>query len=103
MSSIKVYDKVKWHYPEGKNCPSLDAAKRHFVAIMEWSHKNGLLSDYGNELYELGLDSDFALTSDMFTDEGKEILDRGYEKWLRLIAYDRKPDTAFWDGVAATL
>lgn len=91
MYEIEVYDKVSWHYPEGKDCPSLDAAMRHFKIIMEWLKKKNLLSQYGEEIYDAGIDSDFALTSDMLTDKGNLVLQKCYRKWLKTINYEKVP------------
>jgi hypothetical protein len=83
-----VYDKVSWHFPEGKNCPSLEVAKKHFIVIMEWLNKNELLSEEGIEYFNLGIDSDFSLTSSMLTEIGNEILDKSYKIWLKSINYN---------------
>jgi hypothetical protein len=93
----KVYDKVTWHYPEGKGCPDLKCAKVHFQIIMKWLDKNGLLSSYGKELYSAGVSSDFALTSDMLTDVGKIVLDKCYKKWISTITYGEVPNTKILD------
>ena len=87
MADIKVYDKVSWHFPEGKNCPSLEAAKRHFVEIMDWLKTNNLLSEAGLEIYEIGIDSDFAITSDMLSEKGNKIFRRSYTDWLKTVEY----------------
>lgn len=71
MTDIVVYDKVSWHYPEGKNCPSLEAAKIHFLVMMKWLKENNLLSTEGEEVWELGVDADFSITSTMLNEKGK--------------------------------
>ncbi|MBL4940037.1 MAG: hypothetical protein COB46_13640 [Rhodospirillaceae bacterium] len=103
MSNIEVYDKVSWHFPEGQNCPSLKVAKEHFVAVMEWLKENNLLSDEGKEVLELGVDSDFSITSSMLNPKGNEILKKYYLDWLRSIDYTNKPNlTLLNDGLKMT-
>ena len=88
MVKLKIYDKVSWHFPEGKNCPNIEAAKRHFKVVMEWLHRNNLLSDEGREIYNLGIDDDFSITSNMLTDMGSLLLNRHYSQWLSKIDYN---------------
>jgi len=85
MANITVYDKVSWHYPEGKNCPNLEAAKAHFKTIMEWLKENSLLSGEGEEIFELGIDADFSITSSMLTEKGNDILKKHYSSWLKTV------------------
>ena len=59
MVKEMTYDKVSWHYPEGKNCPSLEAAKMHFDVVMHWLESQNLLSTEGREAMELGIDAEF--------------------------------------------
>jgi hypothetical protein len=92
-----VYDKVRWHFPEGKNCPSLDAAMAHLDAIMRWLNDRDLLSDEGKEALEVGIDADFALTSSMVTKAGNDFLQHAYPKWIVTIDYGQKPDTSILD------
>jgi len=92
MSNIEAYDKVSWHFPEGKNCPSLEAAKAHFAAVMEWLKENDLLSEEGKEVLELGIDSDFSITSSMLNDKGNEVFKKYYSDWLKSIDYAQKPN-----------
>jgi len=93
MGLAKTYDKVSWHFPEGKGCPSLEAAKIHFSVVMQWLKEKGLLSAEGLEALENGIDSEFSLTSHMVTAEGNKILSQCYAAWVRTIQYGRKPST----------
>ena len=88
MSKIKVYDKVSWHFPEGKNCPDIETAKSHFKIIMTWLSKNNLLTEEGKESYDLGIDDDFAITTLMLTDRGNTIFEKHYSKWLKKMDYE---------------
>ena len=97
MADIIVYDKVSWHYPEGKNCPNLEAAKVHFVALMGWSKENHLLSTEGEEILEVGVDSDFSITSSMFNAQGNDLLEKSYSSWLKTIDYSGDIDLKVLD------
>ena len=97
MGTAKTYDKVRWHFPEGKGCPSVEAAKVHFVVVMKWLKDNGLLSAEGIEAAETGIDSDFALTSHLLTAKGNRVLDRCYSAWVRTIRYGETPSVKLLD------
>ena len=97
METAKTYDKVRWHFPEGKGCPSLEDAKIHFSVVMKWLKDNDLLSVEGIEAAETGIDSDFALTSHMLTAKGNRILDRCYSVWVSTIRYGEKPSVELLD------
>ena len=97
MASEKTYDKVSWHFPEGKNCPDLDAAKIHFDVVMRWLESHDLLSREGQEAMEIGIDSDFALTSHMTTDKGNRLLASCYSDWIRTVQYGRRPSVKLLD------
>lgn len=93
MELAKTYDKVNWHFPEGKGCPSLEAAKKHFFVVTQWLKGKGLLSAEGSEALENGIDSEFSLTAHMVTAEGNKILGECYEAWVRTVQYGRTPST----------
>jgi hypothetical protein len=82
-----IYDKAKWHYPQGEGCPSLDAAQQHIRAVLDWLHREGLLNEDGEEIYGSESGSDLALSADMVTEEGERILDEFYEPWIETISY----------------
>ena len=86
----KTYDKVSWHFPDGKNCPSFEAAKAHFDVLMEWLQSRRLLSEEGQEAMDIGVDSDFSLTSYMLTDRGNDLLTARYTEWVRTMTYGEK-------------
>jgi hypothetical protein len=97
--NIKVYDKVKWHYPDGKNCPCLDAAVLHIKTILEWLYAKNLLTDYGLEIYDLGVSTETSLTSDMLQPMACTLLDEVYNKWLESIEYGKKPSLGVFDAL----
>ncbi|EBK2060126.1 hypothetical protein MJ257_12305 [Paenibacillus timonensis] len=81
MRKITVYDKASWHL-EGTQLTGLE----HLKVVMDWLKQHNLLSDAGLEVYELGVDQEFSLTSEMVTDEGKKLLDENYKDWTRVIS-----------------
>lgn len=97
MAPAKTYDQVRWHFPEGKGCPSLDTAKIHFKVMMQWLKDKGLLTSEGLEAAEAGIDSDFALTAHMLTPRGNKVLSRCYAQWSRTIVYGQKPSVSLLD------
>lgn len=97
MSNIVVYDKVSWHFPEGKDCPSLEAAKAHFNVLLAWLKKHDLLSDEGREIFDLGVDADFSITSSMLNKKGNDVLSKHYVDWLRSIDYSGNVDMKILD------
>ena len=99
MEKFKVIDKVSWHYPEGNNCPNLEIAKSIFIAIMNWLKSNRLLTDEGEEIFDIGIGSEFSLTSAMLTDRGNEILAVHYSKWLQTLKYDEDINTRYFNSV----
>lgn len=48
-------------------------------------------NDYGLEIYELGIDEEFSLTSQMLNDEGNKILSQHYVNWLKNLRYGETP------------
>lgn len=100
--SIKTYDKAKWHFPDG-TCPTLGQALAHFKAVINWLDERALLSEYGKQLATFTIGSDFALTSEMLTDEGNEILSVGYDKWLKTLRYGDSVDTALLEATRMKL
>lgn len=97
MGTARTYDEVQWHYPDGKGCPGLDAAKIHFRVVTGWLKENGLLSPEGVESVDSGIDSDFALTTHMLTPRGIRILEKCYPQWLRTVHYGETPTTDLLD------
>ncbi len=96
MSTV-VYDKVKWHFPDGKDCPDLESATRHFKVIIKWLNAHGFLSEYGKEVIALPIGEDFSITSDMLTPEGNHLLSQYYDEWIKTLDYSKDPSPEFWD------
>ena len=87
----EIYDKVSWHFPDGENCPSLEAATVHLCMVMEWLNYQHLLSEEGLEAIEVGVDADFSLTSYMLTDRGNRLLAAYYADWVSTVRYGVQP------------
>lgn len=102
MGLAKTYDKASWHFPEGKGCPSLEAAKIHFRVITKWLRDNDLLSTEGIEAAESGIDADFALTAHMLTPKGNRVLGRCYGQWVRSVRYGEEPKTELLERCLAS-
>lgn len=99
-----VYDKVKWHYPDG-NAPNVAVAKQHFAAALRWLAKNHMLTSQAERLLKMDADfewewssdfreipNDFALTSDLLTSAGNSCLQKCYRGWLRNLSYSTPPN-----------
>ena len=93
---ITVYDRVRWHYPEGRGCESMASALRHFETLMGWLARHELLSEEGCEAMDC-INSQFALTSELVTARGRRLLDRYYQTWLAQIDYDASISMDRWD------
>ncbi len=72
---------------ESQSSASYEEKIQHLVMIMNWLKNQGLLNEYGLEVYELGIDEEFSLTSQMLTSKGKKLLDEYYDKWLENYKY----------------
>jgi len=94
---LHVYDKVKWHYPDGKNCPSLEAAKTHIEAVMHWLKKNDLLSEEGLGAVKDGVDAELGITDSMLTPHGNKVMKSCYRSWLKHCKYGENPSMEILD------
>jgi len=45
-------------------------------------------------MFDIGVDQDTSITSEMLSKEGKKILDECYDKWLATIIYGESPSTS---------
>jgi len=95
---LKVYDKVSWHFPEGNNCPSIEAATRHFRVLVDWLRQHALLSPFGEAVAEQEMGEDFSVTSEMLTEKGQALLDKHYDDWLDTLDYETAPTATYWDS-----
>jgi hypothetical protein len=101
-AKFKVFDKVRWHYPEGKDCPSLKAGKRHIEFMFRLLDQMDMLSNEGRESLAHPLTEDSSLTSEDVTPEGRALLAKHYDKWLESISYKGSLHEDYWDDKIKT-
>lgn len=95
---MNVYDKAKWHLDQPNDSRTTENKLKHLSVLMDWLNKNSLLNEDGKEIFELGVDQEFSLTSEMVTTKGEELLDKYYTEWTKNLSYDEGITTAFWDS-----
>ena len=74
-----VYDKVAWHIDGGE---SREVVLSHFRFFLNWLSQNGLLSDEGKELEELGVDESLSFHSRMLTERGNTFMSKYYDRFI---------------------
>lgn len=74
-----VYDKASWHIDAGEPKSNVLA---HFGFIMNWCKKNNLLSDEGEEILELGVDSSISIHSRMLNECGNLFMKKYYDTFI---------------------
>lgn len=84
---------------ESESSASYEEKLQHLIVIMNWLKDHGLLNEYGLEVYELGIDEEFSLTSKMLTDKGKKVLDEYYNKWIENYKYGEVPSLEFLSNI----
>lgn len=94
---LTVYDKVSWHFPDGKGCPSLEAAAIHIRLILNWLRQRGHLSAFGEQIASQAIGEDTSITSEMLTPKGNLLLKTHYDEWLETIEYENLPSEDFWN------
>lgn len=78
---MKIYDKASWHIDAGES--SKDVLEK-LKTVMVFLHNNNLLSDDGEEILGIGLDSSFSLHERMVNDRGNAFLDAVYDRVICL-------------------
>lgn len=74
---MTIYDKANWHIDYGENEKEVLA---RYSLWMEYLHGRNMLSQDGEELFELGVDESFSLTDAMVTKEGNDFLEKEYNR-----------------------
>ena len=92
---LTVFDKFSWHFDAGVNEAIL---LKYFSKLMNFLKKHQLLSIYGLEIYDLGVDSSLSITSKMLTEKGIGFLSLWYDKYLKSIDFNRDIDLSFLEG-----
>ena len=65
---MKIYDKASWHIDGGER--KEDVIKK-FSLIFDFLEKEGMLTDEGKEILELGIDTSISLHERMVNEKGK--------------------------------
>ncbi|MBR2362146.1 MAG: hypothetical protein IKA80_05825 [Spirochaetaceae bacterium] len=78
---MKIYDKASWHIDGGER--KEDVIKK-FSLIFDFLEKEGMLTDEGKEILELGIDTSISLHERMVNEKGKIFLDEKYDFLLGL-------------------
>ena len=73
---IKIYDKASWHIDAGEG---KDEVLTKLNIVFGFLNDNSLLSDEGEEIFDLGIDTSCSLNENMVTAEGKYFLDTKYD------------------------
>lgn len=96
---MKVYDKIKWHYPETSVFQNKEQAIAFFQQVMNWLSEHHLLTEEGEELKDVSLSGeDFSLHERMLNERGIKLLNTCYEAWSeRCIAESRIEFSALED------
>lgn len=76
---MKIYDKAKWHIEGGEN---KEEVLRKLTHIFQFLNKKKWLSSEGEEIYELGIDTNTSLHERMVNEDGKKFLDEQYDTLL---------------------
>jgi hypothetical protein len=91
MSDQKDFtiDQVSWHTRVQGNPESPESVRRRFRILSDFLQDNGLTV---RVLLPDGMEpsDDFAIRSSDLTEEGLEVMKKGYDKWLKKIVNKRK-------------
>jgi hypothetical protein len=82
-------DKVSWHTKIKDNPESPENIRERFKVIVAFLQRNGLTV---RELLQPNEEpkDDFAIRTSDLTEEGLEVMKKGYDKWLKKIVNKRK-------------
>lgn len=78
---MKIYDKAAWHIDAGESSGEVISKLN---TVMSFLHEKKLLSDYGEELLELGIDKSISLHEQMVTPDGRRFLEKSYDSIINL-------------------
>ena len=73
---IKVYDKAEWHIDAGENSKIVIS---RFKLIMNFLKAKSMLSNEGEEIIDIGIDSSISIHERMLTNSGKEFIESYYD------------------------
>ena len=72
---FKVYDKAEWHIDAGENSKVVIS---RFKLIMNFLKAKSMLSNEGEEIIDIGIDSSISIHERMLTNSGKEFIESYY-------------------------
>lgn len=73
---LKVYDKAEWHIDAGENSKFVIS---RFKLIMNFLKAKSMLSNEGEEIIDIGIDSSISIHERMLTNLGKEFIESYYD------------------------
>ena len=73
---LKVYDKAEWHIDAGENSKVVIS---RFKLIMNFLKAKSMLSNEGEEIIDIGIDSSISIHERMLTNLGKEFIESYYD------------------------
>lgn len=73
---FKVYDKAEWHIDAGENSKVVIS---RFKLIMNFLKAKSMLSNEGEEIIDIGIDSSISIHERMLTNSGKEFIESYYD------------------------
>lgn len=79
---MKIFDKAKWHIDAGEN---EKVVINRIKTVFEFLDKNGLLTDEGKEMLEIGIDDSISLNEKMVTKKGYDFLEKHYDEIIGLL------------------
>jgi hypothetical protein len=94
MIDIKVYDKVSWHI-DNSDESEISYIENYFLQLMNFLFESNLLSDYGQEIFSLGVDSSLSITSGMLNATGNKLFDDYYDAYLTTVRFGNTYDFTF--------
>ena len=79
---FKVYDKAEWHIDAGENSKVVIS---RFKLIMNFLKAKSMLSNEGEEIIDIGIDSSISIHERMLTNSGKEFIESYYDNIITKI------------------
>ena len=73
---LKVYDKAEWHIDAGENSKVVIS---RFKLIMNFLKAKSMLSNEGEEIIDIGIESSISIHERMLTNSGKEFIESYYD------------------------
>ena len=91
-----IYDKAHWQIDAGED---VNLVIEHFQFMFDWLNEYNLLSDYGKEILEDGIDEDVILNDEMLNSSGQRFLNKYYDKYISEIEYGKKENRKYLEDL----